>query len=80
MAELPRFAALAPPPQGNRWLMTVKDTIDRLWSLNRQGYGSPENVVTADKGATYRRLDGGAGTCFYVHEGADNTKVGWVAK
>lgn len=43
------------------------------------GAGSPEGVVTASVGSTYRRTDGGAGTSFYVKEsGASNT--GWVAK
>ena len=47
--------------------------------LNARGTGSPEGVVSAPKGSTYQRLDGGAGSCFYVKEsGTSNT--GWVAK
>lgn len=43
------------------------------------GSGSPEGVVTAGIGSTYRRTNGGAGTSFYVKEsGTGNT--GWVAK
>lgn len=43
------------------------------------GTGSPEGVVTAPVGSTFRRTNGGAGTSFYVKEsGAGNT--GWVAK
>ena len=43
------------------------------------GAGSPEGVVTAPKGSTWRRTDGGAGTTFWVKEsGSGNT--GWVAK
>lgn len=43
------------------------------------GAGSPEGVVTAPKGSTWRRNDGGAGTTFWVKEsGSGNT--GWVAK
>jgi hypothetical protein len=43
-----------------------------------QGSGSPEGVITAAIGSTYRRTDGGAATSFYVKEsGAGNT--GWVA-
>jgi hypothetical protein len=44
-----------------------------------QGSGSPEGVITAAVGSTYRRhTDGGAATTFYVKEsGAGNT--GWVA-
>lgn len=43
------------------------------------GTGTPEGVVTAPVGSTFRRTDGGAGTTFYVKEsGAGNT--GWVGK
>jgi hypothetical protein len=43
------------------------------------GSGSPEGVLTAGIGSTYRRTDGGAGTSFYVKEsGTGNT--GWVGK
>ena len=43
------------------------------------GTGSPEGVVAASVGSTYRRTDGGSGSTFYVKEaGTGNT--GWVAK
>lgn len=43
------------------------------------GAGSPEGVVAAGTGSTYRRTDGGAASTFYVKEaGTGNT--GWVAK
>ncbi len=37
--------------------------------------GSPEGVVTAPVGSTFRRLDGGAGTTLYTKESGGNT--GW---
>jgi hypothetical protein len=43
------------------------------------GTGSPEGVLTAVKGATFHRLDGGAASCFYVKETATGN-TGWVAK
>lgn len=47
--------------------------------IDLAGTGSPEGVVVAAIGSTYRRKDGGAGTAFYVKEsGTGNT--GWVAK
>lgn len=47
--------------------------------LDVAGSGTPESVVTAPVGSTYRRTDGGASTSFYVKEsGTGNT--GWVAK
>lgn len=43
------------------------------------GTGTPEGVITAVVGSTFRRTDGGAGSSFYVKEsGTGNT--GWVAK
>jgi hypothetical protein len=40
------------------------------------GNGSPEGVVTANRGSMYLRLDGGSGTTLYVKEtGVTNT--GW---
>jgi hypothetical protein len=48
-------------------------------AFDTQGAGSPEGVVTAPIGSTYRRTNGGAGTSFYVKEsGVGNT--GWVGK
>jgi parallel beta-helix repeat protein len=43
------------------------------------GNGSPEGVVTAPVGSTYRRADGGAGTCFYVKESGVGA-TGWTPK
>lgn len=46
--------------------------------FDRYGSGTPESVVTADVGSTWRRTDGGANTTLYVKEsGSGNT--GWVA-
>lgn len=43
------------------------------------GVNTPEGAIAAVVGSTFRRLNGGAGTSFYVKEsGAGNT--GWVAK
>lgn len=43
------------------------------------GSGSPEGVLAAGVGSTYRRTDGATGTSFYIKEsGTGNT--GWVAK
>lgn len=42
--------------------------------------GSPNGQITASVGATMRRIDGGAGTTFYVKESGTNTNTGWVAK
>lgn len=52
----------------------AKDRIEAI------GSGSPEGIVTADIGSTYRRIDGGAGTAFYVKESGNDTNTGWVAK
>jgi hypothetical protein len=44
------------------------------------GTGSPENVVTAEIGAVYVRLDGGITTTLYVKEQNGGTNTGWTAK
>lgn len=47
--------------------------------VETSGPGTPEGVLTAAPGSTYRRTDGGAGATLYVKEsGSDAT--GWVAK
>lgn len=60
-------------------------TVDKANVVTRNGIkevigaGSPEGVVTAPIGSTYRRTDGGAGTSTYQKEsGTGNT--GWVGK
>lgn len=56
----------------------VQQPSGTVW-VTDSGNGSPEGVVTALRGAVYRRLDGGAGTTLYVKEtGTGNT--GWAAK
>jgi hypothetical protein len=44
------------------------------------GTGTPENIINAARGSTYSRLDGGAGTSFYVKETDATLYTGWVAK
>lgn len=51
-------------------------TTRRIYS----GFGSPLNVVVADKGSLYMRYDGGANTSFYVKEANNGLSTGWVAK
>jgi hypothetical protein len=46
---------------------------------NFGGAGSPEGVLAAGPGSTFRRRDGGALTSFYVKESGVG-KTGWVAK
>lgn len=43
------------------------------------GFGSPENVISAKVGSTYRRLDGGATTTLYVKT-SGSFSTGWTAK
>ncbi len=54
------------------WL--INDGVVPEWA----GYGTPESVVTAPIGATYRRLDGGAGTTIYIKESGVSS-TGWIA-
>lgn len=56
--------------QYHHYTATVFDT---------SGTGSPEGVVSAAAGSTYRNLSGGAGSTFYVKESGVGA-TGWVAK
>jgi hypothetical protein len=51
---------------------------DALLLRYLEGEGSPEGVVTADKGALYQRQDGTAGSLLYVKT-EDDTNTGWLA-
>lgn len=59
---------------------TIRKAVTFVSRYEYVGDGSPQNVVSAPKGATYRRRDGGAGTCLYVKEADDGGPTGWVAK
>lgn len=64
----------------NQMLRTLYDNIPGDTDTIRDfiGYGSPEAVITASIGSTYRRIDGGASTTLYIKEsGTGNT--GWRA-
>ena len=63
-----------------RWRRAYVTTMDYgNGVIDTAGTGTPEGNVSASRGSTYRRRDGGAGTSFYVKEsGTGNT--GWVAK
>ena len=62
-------------PELSEFLEHLADRIN----LDYVGTGTPEGVVTAEVGSTYRRLDGGANTTFYVKESGTGD-TGWVAK
>lgn len=70
-----RAGALLIPPQG-----LEHTNYTAYSSLDCSGTGSPEGVVVANIGSTYRRWDGGVGTCFYVKESGTATNTGWIAK
>ena len=63
-------------------LQSIVDEIRNLLEFidYQKGNGSPEDVVAANVGAIFMRLDGGTGTTFYVKESGQGTKSGWVAK
>lgn len=60
-----------------RHLSELRDALDEKIKF---GAGSPEGVVTANRGCLYLRSDGGAGTTLYVKESGDGLKTGWAAK
>lgn len=44
------------------------------------GDGSPEGVVTANRGTLYLRTDGSTSTTLYVKTADDGENTGWTAK
>lgn len=65
----------------DRWAATY--TVRTYYTstvFDAYGAGSPEGVVTAGIGSTYRRTDGGAGTSFCVKESGAGASTGWVCK
>lgn len=63
-----------------QFLQLKLDQLDRQTDFLIMDSGSPEGTVQAKVGTVYLRLDGGAGTTFYVKESGDNTRTGWVGK
>lgn len=64
---------------GGRRYMVSREGALADGPLDEAGYGSPEGVIAAPVGSTWRRLDGGASSSFYVKESSDGA-TGWVAK
>jgi L-aminopeptidase/D-esterase-like protein len=61
-------------------LRDAQANFDKLATLTFAGTGTPEGNVAARVGATYHRLDGGAGTSFYVKETGGTGATGWIGK
>jgi hypothetical protein len=59
--------------QAGKFMWSADATRFHTW-----GAGAPTHV--ASRGSTYGRVDGGAGTTWYVKESGDGTNTGWVAK
>jgi len=57
------------------------DSVGNQVAFIKYGNGSPEGVVSAQKGSIYLNLDGGVNTSFYVKTFNDvnNPKIGWQA-
>ncbi len=64
-------------PNGSGRLRLTTDA-EATGCLSAIGRGAPEGVVVAPPGSTYRNLNGGAGTSFYVKR-AGNANTGWFA-
>jgi hypothetical protein len=79
VASLSRTVIIVNNGMPTKELSEFFEHIQNRVNLDFVGTGSPEGVITAPIGCTYRRLDGGAGTSFYVKEsGTSNT--GWTGK
>lgn len=65
----------------NQMLRTIFENLpgDTQTIKDLTGYGTPQGNIAAGVGSTYRRIDGGANTSFYVKESGSGL-TGWVAK
>lgn len=88
MGQLP-YATIPPALQQDEETASFIEDVRKLLGvlqlygatvLIRDGNGSPEGVLVANKGSLYLRRDGGAGTTFYVKESGDGLSTGWVGK
>lgn len=76
--KLDSITDISGPNIGN-WVQTLVNAVNEYLQHNFVGTGTPEGVVIAPIGSTFRRTDGGSGTTLYVKEsGTGNT--GWVGK
>jgi hypothetical protein len=64
-------------PNGTGHLRLTTDS-EATGCLSAIGRGTPESVITAPPGSTYRNLNGGTGTSFYVKR-SGTANVGWFA-
>lgn len=65
---------------GRRYFGTPTDIGNGVAPSDSYGTGSPEGVVAAMVGSTFRRTDGGAGTSLYVKQSGGGGTTGWVGK
>ena len=66
------------PSRFLNWLETVRDILRPIPKFT-EGTGSPEGVVTGERGARFFRTDGAAGTFLYVKTTQTKDATGWVA-
>ncbi len=52
---------------------------DANGNMELTGNGSPEGVIAAPVGSTYRRKNGSANATFYIKESGGSTSTGWIA-
>jgi hypothetical protein len=60
------------------WYLAAVIMEELIGPFDAKGSGTPEGVLTAPVGSTYKRVDGGTNTSFYIKQsGTGNT--GWAA-
>lgn len=70
-------ATVGLPKTDRDWQRFLRET----YPLNLlTGAGSPEGVITANRGTIYLRTDGSTNTTLYVKTADDGEATGWTAK
>lgn len=72
-------APVSPVTGGHQFMASQSGGMLAAGPIDMAGVGSPEGVVSAPSGSTWRRFDGGIGSSFYVKE-TPTGNIGWAAK
>lgn len=77
MPSIPPYSDQTLPERFLRWIEEIRGIL-RPVPRYLEGVGTPEGVITAERGTRYFRTDGAAGTFLYVKT-TTTGNTGWVA-
>lgn len=78
MPSIPPYSDPELPEQFVSWLEELRNILKPVPNFI-EGTGTPEGVHKAERGTTFFRTDGAAGTFLYVKSTQTKDATGWVA-